>query len=171
MQRSLRSNTAETGSSFEGSLSITERSAALYGKRKFRMYKEFTTNTSIKIVAIKPFHLLNQSLWLSSGEARLAVTADGTEGGTFAALPTVFNLNTVGAVVAPTSTITTGGTHTGGTEREVLRAASSATGSHNSGTGSTSEGIRYLAAGTYYLDIVVTGTTVGMYSLEWEEDA
>jgi hypothetical protein len=30
-------------------------------------------------------------------------------------------------------------------------------------------GVRYLSPGTYYIEITVTGTTSGLYSLEWEE--
>lgn len=166
----LKSGAATSARGVEGSSSITERTSALYEKRSFRAYREFTSNTSIKFVATKNFHLTSQRLWTGQGAAKLAVSVAGTEGGTFTALPTKFGTNTVGGGAAGATTLTVGGTHTDGTERDVLRADSGTAGG-GSGNADLLSGQRYLAAGTYYFDITVTGTTSGLYSLEWEEDA
>lgn len=166
----LKSGAATSVRGVAGSTSVTERSAALYEKRAFRAYREFTANTSIKFVATKNFHLTSQRLWTGQGAARLVISTGGTEGGTFTALPTKFGTNTVAGGAVGNTTVTVGGTHTGGTEREVLRADSGTAGG-GSGNADLLSGQRYLAAGTYYFDIVITGTTSGSYSLEWEEDA
>lgn len=170
MTRNIRTGAAESAGGFEGSTSVTNRTSALFAKRKFRAYLEFTSTTSVRIVATKPFYLASQKLWTGLGAVRAVVSTGGTPGGTFVALPTVFNLNTVGTIVAPTSTVSVGGTHTGGNEREVLRSDSSSAGG-GSGSSDYVNTERYLAAGTYYIDLTVTGTTTAMYSIEWEEEA
>jgi hypothetical protein len=99
----------------------------------------------------------------------MVIRTGGTAGGTFTGMSTKFGLNTVGGEAPGFATFSTGGTITGGVEREVLRADSSTSGG---GSGNADQVVnrRYLPAGTYYFEIVVTGTTTGMYSLEWEEE-
>ena len=139
-------------------------SRALHDGRMFRAYREFSGTLTLKAVFDKPFLLTAQTLHLDKGEARLVVSIAATEVGTFGTpVSTVFGMN--GLRSAPSRlTITTGGTVTGGMEREVLRA--------NSGSGSDTntrlEGTRQLPAGTYYMTLTVTGTTSGVYSFEYE---
>lgn len=139
-------------------------SSALHDGRKFRAYREFTGNITIRAVFTKPFLLTAQSLHLDTGQARLVITVGATEAGTFNTdIPTIFAAN--GLRVLPSGlTMTTGGTVTGGAEREVLRA--------NSGGGAGAEtelqGTRQLPAGTYYMTITVTGSTSGVYAIEFE---
>jgi hypothetical protein len=151
---------------YKGTL-ITRDDLALLEGRAFRAYREFTATTTIKLVFTKPFRLTSQTLWTGQGAARAVVITGGTEGGTFGAMPTLFNKNTQ-LNTASTTTATVGGTVTGGTEREVLRSDS---GTAGGGVGSPNlqDGDRMLAASTYYIIITVTGTTSGMYSLEWVE--
>lgn len=151
---------------YKGTL-ITRDDLALLEGRAFRAYREFSANTTIKLVFTKPFRLTQQNLWTGQGAARVVVSTGGTEGGTFTAMTSLFNKNTqTGA--APTTVATVGGTVTGGTEREVLRSDSGSAGG-GVGTPNQQDGDRMLAAGTYYITITVTGTTSGMYSLEWVE--
>lgn len=156
----------ETFYSFRGSMFVQQMSRGLWEKKKFRAYKEFTGATTVKFVITKNFLLTLQDLQLDAGMARMRVVTGATEGGTFTALASKFSMNTVGGDVPGNSTLTSGGTITGGTEREVMRANAGA----GAGAGRpASAGIRVLSAGTYYLDITVSGTTSGVYSLEWEE--
>lgn len=170
MMRNIKTGAVEGSRALDGSMSVTDRTVALYEKRLFRAYREFTGNTTVKFVAGKNFHLTSQRIWTGKGAVRLAITTGGTEGGTFTPLATKFSLNTVGAVAAGSTNVSVGGTHTGGTEREVLRSDSGTAGG-GQGNGDYVVNSRYLTAGTYYFDIVVTGTTDGMYILEWEEEA
>lgn len=159
----------ESARSFRGAGMQTQMSMGLWNQKQFRAYREFTANTVIKIVAAKPFVLKSQTLWTGSGAVRLAVVAGATEGGTFTALSTKFCLNTLSGDVAGSTVVTVGGTITGGTEREVIRADSGTAQGSASGSTGTAAGVRVLAAGTYYLSFVCTGTTVALYNLEWEE--
>lgn len=137
---------------------------ALYNGRKFRAYREFTGAVNLKAVFTKPFLLTAQRLHLDTGQARLVISVGSTEVTPFnTAVPTVFPMNAL--YILPTElTVTTGGTLTGGSEREVLRA--------NAGGGAGAEaslaGERRLPAGTYYFTITVTGSTSGVYSIEYE---
>lgn len=163
-----RTNSVETLWARDKSLLVHDQTAGFREKRQFRAYKEFTANTVIKMVFTKPFYLTYQSLWTGQGAARVVVSTGGAESGTFVDMPTKFCKYLLDGPVAGATTITTGGTVTIGVEREVLRADS---GSAGGGTGSMNVlgNERALPAGTYYVSVVVTGTTQGMYSIEYEE--
>ena len=156
--------------SLGGALFVTEQTKGFHEKRQFRAYREFTGATVIKAVFAKPFYLTAQSLWTGQGAARLVVSTGGTEGGTFTAMPTKFCKWLLDGAQAGFTTMSVGGTVTIGSEREVLRADSGTNGG-GSGNGTELSGRRALPAGTYYFTITPTGTTQGMYSLEWEEFA
>lgn len=142
--------------------------AAVSDKRAFRAYREFTANTTLRFVAAKPFLLTAQALWTGQGISRAVVSTGGTETGTWTVLPTKFGINLLDGAVPGNTVISFGGTHAGGAEREVLRSDSSTAGG---GQGNLNQILRerLLPAGTYYITITVTGTTQGMYSLEWTE--
>ncbi len=155
--------------SFRGALATApDMGLGLWSQKRFRAYKEFAANTVLKFVATKAFVLTSQRLWTGQGAARCVISTGGTEGGTFTDLPSKFCLNTRDGVANGFTTITQGGTVTIGTEREVLRADSGTAGG-GSGNADLLSSPRVLAAGTYYMTITVTGTTSGMYALEWEE--
>lgn len=168
--KNLVTGFAESPVGADGAMCVTDKSRALFDKRLFRAFHEFTVSTVVKFVAAKNFYLTSQRLWTGQGAARLAITTGGTEGGAFAPVATKFGLNTVGGEAAGFTTVSAGGTLTGGTSREVLR-SDSATAGGGSGNSDTVSSRRYLAAGTYYMVVTVMGTTAGMYSLEWEEEA
>ena len=137
---------------------------ALYNGRKFRAYREFTSAVVLKAVFTAPFLLTDQRLHLDTGQARLVISVGATEATPFnTAVSTVFPMNGT-RPLPPQLTITTGGTLTGGSEREVLRANSGG----GAGAEATLSGQRRLPAGTYYFTINVTGSTSGVYSIEYE---
>jgi hypothetical protein len=166
--RNPRTNEPETLHSRDRALLVHPQTAGFREKRQFRAYREFSANTTIKFVAAKPFYLTFQSLWTGAGAARMVVSTGGTESGTFTPVATAFCKYLLDGPVVGSTALSAGGTVTLGSEREVLRADS---GTAGGGTGSTSTGggERALPAGTYYFTITVTGTTAGMYALEWEE--
>ena len=164
-----RINEVETLRSLGGSLFVQEQTKGFAEKRQFRAYKRFTTDTTIKMVFAKPFYLTFQRLWTGLGDAVMTITTGSTEGGTFVDMPTKACKWLLDGPVTGYTTITTGGTITGGNEREVLESVSGTGGGNSAGNGEESQGTRALPAGTYYFNIVVTGTTRGKYTLEWEE--
>lgn len=166
--RNPRTDELETLWSRDRALLVHEQTSGFREKRQFRAYREFAANTVMKFVATKPFYLTHQSLWTGQGAARLVISTGGTESGTFTPVTTKFCRFLLDGPVSGFTTLSAGGAVTLGTEREVLRADS---GSAGGGTGSTSTqgSERALPAGTYYFTITVTGTTAGMYVLEWEE--
>lgn len=164
----ILSKLSEVGMSWRGNQLISLLTRGFFEKKQFRAYKEFTANTVLKMVFTKPFYLQSQVLYCDAGAARVTISTGGTEGGVFVDMPTKFGKYLVDGPVAGASTITTGGTVTIGTEREVLRVSCGTGG--NSATATTSlTTMRALPAGTYYATITVTGTTAGVYSIEWEE--
>ena len=171
MSISVETGRYEQEASFRGSLLTTSISPSFMEGRSYRAYKEFTANTVLRFVAARPFMLTLQTLWTDTGSAKATVWAGGTAGGTFVALPTVFARNgTVSPVPAPDVVITQGGTVTGGTEREVLRVtAGGGLLTAAAGAGGQLGSARKLPAGTYFISIVVSGTTSGIYSLEYDE--
>lgn len=164
----ILSKLSEMGMSWRGNQLVSLLTRGFYEKKQFRAYKEFTANTVVKAVFAKPFYLTSQVLYCDAGAAKVTVSTGGTEGGVFVDMPTKFCKYLIEGAVTGSTTITTGGTVTIGNEREVMRVACGTGG--NAQTAATSlTSIRALPAGTYYITITVTGTTSGIYSLEWEE--
>lgn len=132
----------------------------------YRAFKSFTGATQMRFVATKPFMLTFQELYVDAGAAVATITVGSTAGGSWTPLATKFPRNGV-VSPQPTPSVATeeGGTITGGTVRDVLRV--------NSGGGasakSESPSVRLLPAGTYYIAITVTGSTSGVYAIEFEE--
>lgn len=150
-----------------GVLIVDLVSPGLWLGKTFRVYREFSTSQVVRFVATTDFVLDTQSLSALEGEARLEIMTGGTPGGTFTALPTHFNKKLTGTPVAPTFDIGAGGTHTGGNEREVL-SVKAGTGGQAAAVTALSQGKRLLPAGTYYMRITVTGTTRGMWAVEYD---
>lgn len=169
MALNAKTGQAESPATYEGANCQSEKDRALFEKRKFRAYFEFTADKVVKFTTTKPFFLTKQDIWTSTGSVRVAVKTGATEGGTFTAVATAFPLNTTAPAAVMNAVITSGGTVTGGTERDVLPCDSG----NGGGVGNTNsiKNVRYLAAGTYYIHIVTSGTPKGQYSLEWEETA
>lgn len=166
MSQNILNGARESEFSYRGAQFVSQMSRAVWEKKKFRAYHEFVASANLKFVITKNFLLTLQDLQLDTGQAKVEILTGATEGGVFTAIPTKFCMNTVGGDSAGNSTVSAGGTLTGGTQREVLRA--NAGGGQGTGRPATA-GIRVLAAGTYYMRITVTGSTSGVYSLEWEE--
>lgn len=157
---------AEAPRVFRGASFRTDQTLGLWQKKKFRAFFEFTGNATLRFTATRDFILTLQDLHLDAGAVRLAIVAAPTPSGVWTPVPTKFCMNTIGGDSAGFTTVDTGGTITGGTSRDVLRANAGG----GSGAGSPSPaGPRPLNANVFYMNIVVTGSTSGIYSIEWEE--
>lgn len=153
---------------FRGAALSLDATGGFFQGKQYRAWVEFTANTTIQFTASQPFMLQSQSLFCDAGAVRVAISTGSTPSGTFTAIadqPVAKNRLT-GTPNIPHVSLTSGGTVTGGTVREVLRASA---GTSNAGLPTAMQGVRALPAGTYSISITVTGTTSGLYSLEWEE--
>lgn len=151
---------------FNGAALRQELTLGFLQGRAFRAYRKFTANVTLRLTATKPFMLTEQRLSCSQGAAEATIYVGSTGGGTYTQLPTRFTKNGVySPAPTPVVSIDVGGTRTGGTEREVISVNSGA----GAGAVSVQNSPRLLPAGTYWIDIVVTGSTTGVYSIEYEE--
>ncbi len=107
------------------------------------------------------------------GAIRLRTVAGGTEGGTFATpLPILRKNNMSDAPNIPAqNAITTGGTHTGGTDIDVIRLVVADATAQQSSIGSKAYDQRGVGPGTYYwkLENISDSTATGVFSAFWEE--
>jgi hypothetical protein len=155
--------------------------------REFRTFKELNVASGsvyvIKAVVPVNTNLLQLELSLDSGFARIGTYVGGVEGGTFSeSLPVIPTNNMtpgvnrrrtiVNGVYVNQNILTAGGTHTGGTEIDVIRTrvASGATSRSSSVEGIAGE--RGIAPSTFYFRIsTVSGTDpiTGVLRARWEE--
>lgn len=164
----ILSSRSERGVMWRGMQLVSLLTGGFFQKKQFRAYREFTANTVIKLTFSKPFQLHSQVLYCDTGAAKVTVSTGGTEGGTFTTMPTKFCKYLLDGPVDGHTTAQVGGTVTLGNEREVLR-VNCGTGGNAATAATTLTSIRALPAGTYYVTITVTGTTTGVYAIEWEE--
>ena len=156
---------------WRGAMLVQMQSMGFWRGKQFRAYREFSLagagTLTLRFVCAKDFLLTSQSLYVDDGAARLVVSTGGTPAGSWVAVPTVNAMFRIGIDPVTSNILTSGGSVTGGTEREVLRSDSG--GGAGIGFDNRISGVRGLPAGTYYFTITATGTTTGMYSFEYEE--
>lgn len=162
--RRLRVDVAQTGF-FEG--------------REFRTFKEFSIATGasyvVKFVCPIDFILFQQSIVIDDGAIKMTATVGGTPGGVFSdTLPIIGKNQMVKRPLpyyTPVTTITAGGTVTGGTVVEIIRVMAAGATAQRQTVGGSQSDERGLAAGTYIIELanVGTGTATGVYSIVWEE--
>jgi hypothetical protein len=151
---------------YNGAALTQELTLGFFQGHCYRAFKEFTTNTQMRFVATKPFLLTTQELYVDAGAAKATITVGSTAGGTWTALASKFTRNGVASPQpTPDVVVTEGGTISGGTVRDVIRVNAGG----GAGASHESPSIRLLPAGTYYIAIVVTGSTSGVYAIEYEE--
>jgi len=148
--------------------------------REFRSFFELNIAAGqtqvLKFVANRNFILHEQSLAIESGSIRVvAVAGDGTPGGSFNVSLPVIGKNRMTERPTPyyvsDTLISTGGTHTGGTEVEVIRVTAANATAQQTTVGAIAADDRGLPAGTYYIRFqnIGSGAVVGVYNLFWEE--
>lgn len=148
--------------------------------REFRTFFEFNIASGatavLKYVSTVNFVLSRQELNLDDGKIRLSVVASGgTEGGTFSTALPIIGRNRMSERPTPNYAsqvaVSTGGTHTGGIEVEVIRLVTSNATAQQISVGSSVSDERGLPAGTYYvrLNNFGSGDATGTYNISWEE--
>lgn len=149
--------------------------------REFRSFLDLSlavgASQVIRVTTPCPIHLSGQNLSVDAGKVRMDVYLSPTPSGTWnSALPIIGKNRTPERrfpYYVPQLTLDTGGTITGGTLVETIRAAASGNGSNQSTVGANMDDVRGLPAGTYYIKFtnIDNGTSNAIYSLWWEERA
>ena len=150
--------------------------------REFRTFKELNvpplTTYVIKIVVPVDIVFTQFDSAIELGHMRLASMVGGTEGGSFSETLPIFKRNNM--AVGPNKrydpstmlSFTAGGTHTGGTELDVVRVKASSQQVQSTTVGSNAGDERGVGIGTYYFRIQnlhATDALIGMIHASWEE--
>lgn len=147
--------------------------------REFRTFREFNiaTGSSLVVKVVVPINIILFGIRfdLISGSLKVETVVGGTEGGSFSGTLPIIPANAMSErptpIYATQVVATDGGTHTGGTVIDVIRAQTSGQGSQVAGVGSSAQDERGVAAGTYYFRLTASGSdaSVGVLKARWEE--
>lgn len=162
-------------------LRVDQGQTSFFEGREFRTFKELNIlgNATYVIKAVVPKNIILTSVAvnLDNGFMRMGTYTGGTAGVTWPeTLPILARNNmSVGvdhfAPTPPTVTLTAGGTHTGGTELDVLRIKTASNNTNVNTVGTTENNVRGIAAGTYYFRIASLSSeaVAGTLHIDWEE--
>lgn len=168
----LRVDTAQTGF-FEG--------------REFRTFKELNiaAGATYVVKAVVPLNIILLALEanIDSGHLRLGTYVGGTPGGSFSETLPIFNANNMsagtdrrrsysGLLYTAQTVLTAGGTHTGGTELDVVRLLVANASGQASSVGNSPQDERGIAANTYYfrmLNLSGSNAVTGTFKARFEE--
>ena len=151
-----------------------------FAGREFRTFKELSIAISSTYV-IKSVVPLNTIVFgvnanIELGNLRMSVVVGGTEGGSFSETLPILPRNTMTEIPQPPyvsqMVITAGGTHTGGTEIDVLRIKANDNSQFASTVGNVEGDERGIGANTFYLrvqNLSATDIITGVLSFRWEE--
>ena len=145
--------------------------------REARTFYQFSvhTGTTQVIKVIAPINTVLQTfgIELDIAAMRVELVVGGTEGGTFNSALPIFKTNqmTTQSGYTPQITMTTGGTHTGGTIVDVVSTIAGDKLQKSTPTNVSEDLPLGFPAGTYYIRLVNTdGTTAtGIFRARWEE--
>lgn len=148
-----------------------------FAGREARTFYEFSIASGktqvIKVVA--PINTIVQTFGaeLDLAELRIELRVGGTEGGTFSTALPILKTNTMTSQsgYTPQVTMTTGGTHTGGTVVDLLTLISGANPNKAIASSAKEELPQGFPAGTYYIKLINTdgATATGIFRARWEE--
>lgn len=145
---------------------------------QYRTFREISipqgTTAVFKVVIPVNTVLYDVSLTLDAGAIRLRTVAGGADGGIFSTpLPILRKNNMSDAPNIPAqNAITTGGTHSGGTDIDVIRLVAANATAQQSSVGSKAYDQRGVGPGTYYWkleNIANSGASTGVFTAFWEE--
>jgi len=155
--------------------------------REFRTFKELNIAGSAEYVikAVVQINIILTKLEVSieAGFLRVGTYVGGTAGGSFSETLPIFNANNQSAGVnrresasgilyTVQTALTAGGTHTGGTELDVIRIKAASVTVQASSVGSSPFDQRGVAANTYYfrlLNLGMTDAVTGTFKARFEE--
>lgn len=155
--------------------------------REFRTFKELNIAASTEYVvkAVVPINIILVALHvdIEAGFLRLGTYVGGTAGGTFSETLPLLSANTMsggvnhrtnqtGSVYTVQTVLTAGGTHTGGTELDVIRLKAAAVSVQAQSVGLSSFDQRGIGANTYYfrlLNLSAQDAITGVFKARFEE--
>lgn len=159
--RRLRVDVAQTG---------------FFSGEEFRTFREFVAATGVlTIKAVVPIDIIlfGLSVDLTDGDVKVETFQGGTESGTFAEVLPVFERNAMLSRPLPYKTpqvvLTAGGTRTGETRMDVLRAKTTGVGTSSVSVGSANADERGVAPGTYFFVLTFATASTGVFKATWEE--
>lgn len=157
-------------------LRVDVAQTGFFAGREFRTFKEWATPTTATYVirATVPINIIlfELGIHLDAGTARIETVVGGTPGGTFLEVLPIFPTNTMSERPLPIYSgqvvLEAGGTLTGGTVLDVLRAKTSDNSNFSASVGEGTGAERGVAANTYYYRITLASAT-GVFAARWEE--
>lgn len=180
--------TSDELSGFER-IKVDVAQTSFFEGREFRTFKELNIAVGATLV-IKVNSPVNTVVFgfgfdLDAGWMRCALKTGGTEGGTFNGPLPILAVNSMSAgsdhrddfgpnqdqVYSPVITMSSGGTHTGGVEHNVIRAKVGGNSQSASSTGVAPTDETGMPAATYYICITNLGNEAmtGVFRARWEE--
>lgn len=178
--------TSDRLSGFER-LRVDSAQTSFFEGREFRTFKELNIAASATYVikAVVPLNIIlfGLEVALDSGNLRLGTYVGGTPGGTFSETLPIFNANNMslgtdrrrsysGLAYTPQVALTAGGTHTDGTELDVIRLLVANASGQAASVGNAPQNERGVAANTYYfrlLNLSGSAAITGTFKARWEE--
>lgn len=158
-------------------LRVDPGNTAFYAGRQFDVIYDLSiaqgATQVFKHVSAEDFILLSLEVRIIAGKLKMTLFEDGSEGGTFntsLAINATNKMSTAGPYVSDTA-VTTGGTHSGGTARDMVYADATVQGSQTAAVAANEDDALGFPAGTYYVTIqnIGTGTVTGVYHKRWDE--
>lgn len=144
--------------------------------RTFRSFKVLNIPASstyvVKITLPKPVLFTGFDITIDSGTLQVDTVAGGASGGTFAeTLPIIKTNLTTPTAHVPTTVLTAGGTHTGGTVIDSVRQKADGNATRSSSVIQSDTQVRGIAAGTYHwrFNNLSTDAITGTLKILWEE--
>jgi hypothetical protein len=167
----------ENGTSEYSRLKVTVGRSCFFAGRQRSTFYQYSIPTGetqvIKVVTGVDTLLQSFGATLNVAALRIDLVSGGTEGGTFGTELPVLPTNLMTTVGAYTSqvTLSTGGTHTGGTVLDILELKAGVPARQAIATSATENEPLGFAPGTYYIRLVNTDgdTATGVFKARWEE--
>jgi hypothetical protein len=162
---------------FHGRMLVETGSVSPTENRQYFMFHEFAAPSAgqevVKVVVAGNTIMNAFSIKTMAGSARIEIVAGGTESGTFSEVVPKFPVNgmTTAAPRASTTTVTSGGTLTGGTTMDLFLVNTGDNVNQSSGVTSGEDFAIGFPAGTYYIRITNTdnSTAAGLVKALWTE--
>jgi hypothetical protein len=161
-----------------GRLFVEDGNSAFYEGRQYFTFNEFSIAQAAvgvyKVVITEDVIMRDFFVQLGVSVTRVEIVAGGTEGGSFATLLPISSTNNMlrTPVTASTSTMSYGGTHTGGTVLDLFLLNSGNNLNQAVGSQGGEQFPVGFPPGTYYVRITNTGnaTATGLFKARWTEN-
>lgn len=168
-------------------LRVDNAQTSFFEGREFRTFKELNiaASTTYVIKAVVPINIILLSLQstVDLGYLRIGTYVGGAEAGIFSETLPIFGANTMsggterrrsqsGTLYTQGVVLTAGGSHTGGTELDVIRVKTAGNSQQSSSVGISASDERGVVANTYYfrlLNLSGSDAVTGMFKARWEE--